>query len=310
MIYNYNTIISERSDRGEVITPPDLVEEMLNKLSKEVLESKITTFLDPCFGTGTFLKAIGLLLKKFGHSPENINNRLFGYEIDSRMINEAKAKMPYINISKKDFLKDEINMKFDVVIGNPPYQGNQSGGNKTHSLWKKFIKKSISLTDLIIFVTPSTWIGDDKVQRESFSKGFIEYAKLLPKETFKQGIDTSYWIFNKNQSSENSILELLDGTKIAFDNSKKDIPTSLINPLSISIHRKFLSANSIETMQSPIYYAYKNKTTTQRYPIYNTTAQGMCWSDKEPKDLKVSKIIFSNCGTFKAIYDNGAIGTC
>ena len=46
---NYNTIISERQDRGEVITPKSLVEEMIDKLPKEVFESETTTFLRSMF---------------------------------------------------------------------------------------------------------------------------------------------------------------------------------------------------------------------------------------------------------------------
>ena len=142
---NYKTIISERQDRGEVFTPIALVEEMLDKLPKEVFESKTTTFLDPCFGTGSFLKAIGLRLKAAGHSSENINGRLFGFEVDSRMFNETKARMPYINISKEDFLKADINMKFDVIVGNPPYQDSNKTSGKNSSLWTKFIIKADNL---------------------------------------------------------------------------------------------------------------------------------------------------------------------
>ena len=313
MNYEQLTQVSERQDRGEVFTPITLVEEMLDKLPKEVFESKTTTFLDPCFGTGAFLKAIGLRLKSAGHSSENINSRLFGFEIDSRLFNETKRKFNGISIYKEDFLNADINMKFDVIIGNPPYQGDQSGGNKTHSLWKKFIKKSTELAKCVLFVTPDTWICDDKVQRESFNKGTLKYAKLLPKNTFKQGkvsISTSYWIWTSEVNFNNSILDLLDGTSISFNNSLKDIPTSVINPLTISIHRKFLSLPSIDTTQSPIYYAYKNKSKVNKYPIYNTTAQGLCWSDRQPIDANVSKIMFSNVGAYKCVYDSGIMGTC
>ena len=52
---NYNTIISERQDRGEVITPKSLVEEMIDKLPKEVFESETTTFLRSMFRYWIFL---------------------------------------------------------------------------------------------------------------------------------------------------------------------------------------------------------------------------------------------------------------
>ena len=33
-------------------------------------------------------------------------------------------------------------MKFDVVIGNPPYQTNNPGETKTQPIWHKFVEKS------------------------------------------------------------------------------------------------------------------------------------------------------------------------
>jgi hypothetical protein len=305
--------VSQRTSNGEVFTPVWLVNEMLDKLPAAMFKSSSSTFLDPCFGTGTFLKEIGKRLKAEGHSSENINSRLFGFEISTRLFNETKKQMPSINLYKKDFLSEENNMKFDVIIGNPPYQGDQAGGNKTHSMWKKFIKKSVGMTDTLLLVTPSTWIGDAKVQRESFNSGHLKYAKILPSDTFKKGkvsITTSYWLWTSEEKTSDTLLDLLDGTQVQFNNESRDLPTSLINTLSISIHRKFLALPSIETTSSPIYYAHKTETETIRYPIYNTTAQGRCWSDREPLDLNHSKIIFSNVCGYSPHYDDGEMGTC
>jgi type I restriction-modification system DNA methylase subunit len=62
------TTLKGNINNGEVFTPELLVEEMLNQLPEELFISNTTTFLDPCFGTGTFLKAIVNKLKKYGHN--------------------------------------------------------------------------------------------------------------------------------------------------------------------------------------------------------------------------------------------------
>ena len=48
------------------------------------------------------------------------------------------------------------NMKFDVVIGNPPYQ--MKAGGKSHQLYLQFFKQSFSLADLSIMIFPNGWL--------------------------------------------------------------------------------------------------------------------------------------------------------
>ena len=64
--------VDDRASQGEVGTPIELVNEMLDKLPIEVFKSNSTTFLDPAFGNGTFLIEIVKRLRKEGHSIENI----------------------------------------------------------------------------------------------------------------------------------------------------------------------------------------------------------------------------------------------
>ena len=174
---NYNFTISERQDRGEVITPESLVEEMLDKLPREVFKSKTTTFLDPCFGTGSFLKGVVLRLSANGHSTENINSRVFGFEINNKMFNETKRKFRGINIVKQDFLNTDINMKFDVIVGNPPYQDSNKTSGKNSSLWTKFIIKADNLLNkdgYLLYITPLSWIAPTSAQKKQLKSVFTE----------------------------------------------------------------------------------------------------------------------------------------
>ena len=65
----------------------------------------------------------------------------------------------FLDISFDQHIKNIWNIDvFDVVIGNPPYNGAETGGGK--SLWDKFIRKSILFIKkdgYLSFVHPSSW---------------------------------------------------------------------------------------------------------------------------------------------------------
>ena len=216
---NYNTIISERQDRGEVITPQSLVEEMLDKLPQEVFESETATFLDPCFGTGSFLKAIGFRLKKHGHSTENINSRLFGFEVDSRMFNETKHKFSGINIVKQDFLNTDINMKFDVIVGNPPYQGKKTGGGdgSGNAIWHLFVEKCYDYlkdSGYMSLVHPSDWRTSMNKKKQINARNILFYNQMLYLELglkpWKEQIVVDFYVLQKSKKESKSLVKFKD----------------------------------------------------------------------------------------------------
>ena len=124
-----------------------LVKEMLDQLPASVWASSTTTFLDPSMGGGQFLVEIQQRLRDFGHSDENIGDRVYGCEKNKLRVNYAKNNKKLV--SKHLYISDFLSynwgdMKFDVIVGNPPYQnGNEKGGKS--SLWRKFVASSWDL---------------------------------------------------------------------------------------------------------------------------------------------------------------------
>lgn len=71
------------------------------------------------------------------------------------------------------FKGDEM-MKFDVVIGNPPYQEtldvDKGNSSLAKQLFPDFIKNSIEISDkYVCLITPSRWFAGD-AQDKSFLK--------------------------------------------------------------------------------------------------------------------------------------------
>jgi hypothetical protein len=101
-----------------------LVNDVFSHFPEYIWESDSTTFLDPAMGGGQFVKAIENILRMYGHSNENIKSRVFGIESSQMRVNYAvnKHKLVGTYIST-DILSWETDMKFDVVVVNPPYKG-------------------------------------------------------------------------------------------------------------------------------------------------------------------------------------------
>jgi N-6 DNA Methylase len=132
----------------------ELVNERLDQLPTDTWTSKTTTFLDPAIGGGQFIRAIEQRLRQAGHSDENIAGRVFGCESSKLNVQYAKNKQCdtykyklVATLSVGDFLKTDFgNMRFDNVVGNPPYLKGK---------WIAFLKRSIELSNKhVLMISP------------------------------------------------------------------------------------------------------------------------------------------------------------
>jgi type I restriction-modification system DNA methylase subunit len=72
-IQKESTYSKEKSDKhGEVFTPSELINDMLNQLPRDIWEDKNKTWFDPCAGKGNF--PIQILKRLFIHLQEHIPN--------------------------------------------------------------------------------------------------------------------------------------------------------------------------------------------------------------------------------------------
>jgi len=174
-----------------------LAAEILSKIPDEIFESEVTIFLDPSMGSGQFILALMTRLRAEGHSDENIKGRLFGWTDDQFALNYGLNKHKLIgNFTVGNFLEDaDMSKKFDVVIGNPPYQATQRSADK--KLWPIFVAKSFDFVTnggLVALVTPISWIKGFKNTRRLLQSKNVFYVELDANEHFSVGIDIGYFI--------------------------------------------------------------------------------------------------------------------
>jgi site-specific DNA-methyltransferase (adenine-specific) len=160
-----------------------LVAEMLDQLPVSVWTSKTSTFFDPAIGGGQFVRAIEQRLRNAGHSDANIRSRVMGFEESDLHIrfavNKYKLAGQYDRKPYEKFFELDNTMKFDVIIGNPPYQGDQAHAFK---IWPTITVKALSLlktNGYIGWVIPSGWLESNNAQMKKVRTTLTSDFNLL-----------------------------------------------------------------------------------------------------------------------------------
>lgn len=139
---------------------------------------------------------------------------VYYYTTNQLLAGFAKKIVPHCVIVTN--LKD-IDMKFDVVIGNPPYQDPRS---KTVKLWFEFTKKVLPLAnDYVCFVTPNAWFFEPtglkiKSTATAMATGSIIHADIenVNKHFPMVGEDIGYWIWSPIPSQTGTVTANWFGT--------------------------------------------------------------------------------------------------
>jgi hypothetical protein len=198
----------EKHKYGEVMTPPPLINEILDHLPLQVWRNPNLRWLDPAAGIGNFFMLIFPRLMQglkrvIPDSKERayhiLKNMLFMYELNPE--NAKRAKYIFgssANIVCSDFLaEDEIKM-FDIIVCNPPYQisnkgiGDWGAKGRSHTLWPQFVEKSLSLLNpngCLGFITPASWRSPEhpllsKLKDERYLSYLHIYGKKAGLEIF------------------------------------------------------------------------------------------------------------------------------
>ena len=149
----------EKKQFGEVFTPMKLVNEMLDKLPKEVWKNKNLKWLDPCCGMGNF--SIATYLRLMDELKDEIKdvkarkkhileNMLYMSELNKKNVlickqifdinNEYKLNIYEGDSLKVDYYKEFKIKQFNIIMGNPPYQDDSGNKGKGHTLWTRFVE--------------------------------------------------------------------------------------------------------------------------------------------------------------------------
>jgi hypothetical protein len=224
----------EKKKFGEVFTPMSFINnDMLGdleiyykeKYNKNIFEDETLKWGDTTAGMGNFpiaiyYKLMDGLKKKIPNERDRkkhiLENMLFMAEYNKKncfivkqifnINNEFKLNLYEGNSLQLDIQKEFGITKFDIVIGNPPYNEElTSTGAK--ALYNKFVEYYIEKCNLLCFVIPSRWFSGGK-GLDSFRKNMLERTDIV----YIKHFDDASTIFGKSVSIEGGVNYFLKDT--------------------------------------------------------------------------------------------------
>jgi hypothetical protein len=224
---------SEKKQFGEVFTPMWLIYEMINNLDicyaksngKSIFTEMSFKWFDPASGMGNFPVAVYLKLMEGLKSqiPNDedrkkhiLENMLYMSELNKKNVfichqifninNQYKLNLYEGDSLQLDIQKEFGITKFDIIIGNPPYNEElKSTGAK--ALYNKFVEYYIDKCNLLCFVIPSRWFSGGK-GLDSFRKNMLERTDIV----YIKHFDDASKIFGSSVSIEGGVNYFLKDT--------------------------------------------------------------------------------------------------
>ena len=316
----------ERKDvYGEVFTPPELIDELLDRIQPSLWKDPATRWLDPCAGKGQFLiRALPRLMDALAPAFPNPTRRKHHIltqmwtmiELNPTNVRAIRQEFgPHVRVYRADFLTwtpSDPQNTFDVILANPPYQVPKSesyhGSYAGHTLWDKFIVHALELSHTntyIGFITPAAWRrpGHPLYERMVNMLTYLHiYGKNAGKEYF--GVQSRFDIYVLcTKQAQNSIPLIIDELGVRHTNIRVRSWPFIPNYAFREIRQLLLPASA--PRQPVIYHAslYDSRklhtTTTQKYPypvVHTLTQEGMGLryaATRDPRHFGVHKVILN-----------------
>jgi len=148
--------------------------------------------------------------------------------------------------------EDNFNMKFDVIIGNPPYQLSDGGfGRSASPIYHKFVQQAKKLNPrFLTMIIPSRWFGGgkglDEFRNEMLNDNrirkivdFEDSSDVFPGVSVAGGI--SYFLWERDFSGPCEIVNIQNGVEGVSIRRLNEFSTFIRQGQAVPIIRKLLS---------------------------------------------------------------------
>jgi site-specific DNA-methyltransferase (adenine-specific) len=257
-----------RLSDSEVVTPEFLAERIIKDLPVDAI-NKSTFLLDIASKQGEFVYAA---YRRFGKEVAkkfySIPTSRIAYEFTRKVYKLLEININNIeaSYSSYDFIVEnkliekntiKINtkkMKFNVIVGNPPYQQSDGGhGRSASPIYHKFVEQCKKLNPILMsIIIPARWFaggkGLDDFRKEMLSDRNI--IKLVDYENANDvfpGVDVAggicYFLRDKNNPGLCEVTNFLDGQEVKSRRPLNEFSIFIRHSRAIPIIRKILAKN-------------------------------------------------------------------
>ena len=309
-------------------TPITCVEEMVDKVPEDFWKRKDLKILDPCCGCGNFPFVIYYKLLQYHDKDKILKEILHFNDLNMDRIVVLKKIFNYegLNIYTEDFLKFETDIKFDLIVANPPYAKLDVNGKRTaknHNLIGLFINKSLELLKekgLLLYITPDNWMSyaDRNTLIIRLTNLQIVYINIHTAKKYFPKVGSSFvWYLIENTPSYKDIIVEGKWKGELYKSSVKSEQRRYIplyyNKIIQNILRKTLDNTTlkkfgVETTSYLHKYTKKQFISKERDDVYKYklihTPKQVVWSSKPHKFQDGWKVFISTTSYYGTFIDN------
>jgi len=231
---------------NQIFTPKKVVQMMINQLEEHdpsLFTRTDSTFIDLYMKSGMYITEI--IKKLFTNTREHYNSDddclkhilenqvyglaptpilqgitqsyIFGFDVENKISRKnfiqhditPEAKEGNANQKLQELLNLSENMKFDAVVGNPPYQDEEETNNRKTPIYPYFYDSSFAIANLSILISPARFLFDAGLTNKEWNRKMLndehlkvilyedDASKIFPNTDIKGGVaiikrDTNY----------------------------------------------------------------------------------------------------------------------